>query len=86
MLKQVDEINFPNLEHYLSSRYTFSVGKMVCEYCNFIAKNQQALSAHYRGCLVKKNMNKDHDDNSIQSIVIQTNENISFNEKKIKKK
>jgi hypothetical protein len=32
------------------------VGKMVCEYCNFIAKNQQALSAHYRGCLVKKNM------------------------------
>jgi hypothetical protein len=56
MLKQVEEINFPNLEHYLSSRYTFSVGKMVCEYCNFIAKNQQALSAHYRGCLVKKNM------------------------------
>lgn len=56
LLKQVDEIHFPNLEHYLSTRYTFSVGKMVCEYCNFIAKNQQALSAHLRGCNVKKNM------------------------------
>jgi hypothetical protein len=56
LLKQVDEIHFPNLEHYLSTRYTFSVGKMVCEYCNFVAKNQQALSAHYRGCTVKKNM------------------------------
>jgi hypothetical protein len=47
-----------NLENYLSTRYTFSVGKMVCEYCNFIAKNQQALSAHQRGCLVRKNMTK----------------------------
>ena len=56
LLKQVEEINFPILEHYLSSRYTFSVGKMVCEYCNFIAKNQQALSAHHRGCNVRKNM------------------------------
>lgn len=46
------------MEKYLSARYTFSVGKMVCEYCNFIAKNQQALSSHQRGCLVRKNMNK----------------------------
>lgn len=56
--KQVEDISFPNLEKYLSARYTFAVGKMVCEYCNFIAKNQQALSAHQRGCLVRKNMNK----------------------------
>ena len=54
VIKQVDDIAFPNLETYLSSRYTFSVGKMVCEFCNFIAKNQQALSAHYRGCAAKK--------------------------------
>lgn len=54
MTKQVDEITFPKLEEYLSSRYTFSVGKMTCEYCNYIAKNQQALSAHYRGCAIKK--------------------------------
>jgi hypothetical protein len=54
MIKQVDEITFPKLEEYLSSRYTFSVGKMTCEFCNYIAKNQQALSAHYRGCAIKK--------------------------------
>jgi len=58
LTKQVEEITFPNLENYLSTRYTFSVGKMVCEYCNFIAKNQQALSAHQRGCSVRKNMSK----------------------------
>jgi hypothetical protein len=54
MIKQVDEITFPKLEEYLSSRYTFSVGKMTCEFCNYVAKNQQALSAHYRGCAIKK--------------------------------
>uniref|UniRef100_A0A6C0BWR9 Uncharacterized protein n=1 Tax=viral metagenome TaxID=1070528 RepID=A0A6C0BWR9_9ZZZZ len=54
MIKQVDEITFPKLEEYLSSRYTFSVGKMTCEFCNYIAKNQQALSAHYRGCAIRK--------------------------------
>jgi hypothetical protein len=73
LLKQVDEIHFPNLEHYLSTRYTFSVGKMVCEYCNFIAKNQQALSAHYRGCAVKKNMiGKPEGEIEVDSIIIQT--------------
>lgn len=55
LTKQVEEIHFPNLENYLSTRYTFSVGKMICEYCNFIAKNQQALSAHQRACSIKKN-------------------------------
>lgn len=58
LAKQVEEIAFPNLENYLSTRYTFSVGKMICEYCNFIAKNQQALSAHQRGCSVRKNVTK----------------------------
>ena len=56
LLKQVDDISFPILENYLSTRYTFSVGKMVCEHCNFIAKNQQALSAHYRGCSIRKKL------------------------------
>lgn len=52
--KQVADINFPNLELYLSSRYTFSVGKMVCEFCPYIARNQQALSAHQRSCANKR--------------------------------
>lgn len=74
LLKQVDEIHFPNLEHYLSTRYTFSVGKMVCEYCNFIAKNQQALSAHLRGCMIKKNMlgKTEGEIEIVSPIVIQT--------------
>lgn len=49
MLKQFEEMRFPALEAYLSARYTFS-GKLVCGNCNYIAKNQQALSAHSRGC------------------------------------
>jgi hypothetical protein len=76
LLKQVDEINFPNLEEYLSSRYTFSVGKMVCEYCSFIAKNQQALSAHHRGCNVRKNMPGQKNDAAIISEPIIINSNI----------
>ena len=56
MRKQVDDIRFPELEKYLSSRYTFSVGTMVCEFCNFIAKNQGSLSAHRRGCTVRKEL------------------------------
>ena len=73
LLKQVEDINFPNLENYLSTRYTFSVGKMVCEYCNFIAKNQQALSAHHRGCTVRKSMAEEKKDTtSIENIVLTT--------------
>ena len=75
--KQVEEIHFPSLEHYLSTRYTFSVGKMVCDFCNFIAKNQQALSAHHRSCNNKKNTSsssKNDTDVNCQNtqIVIQT--------------
>lgn len=69
LTKQVEEIAFPNLENYLSTRYTFSVGKMVCEYCNFIAKNQQALGAHQRGCAVKKNMLTTKNENEITTEV-----------------
>jgi len=61
------------LENYLSTRYTFSVGKMVCEYCNFIAKNQQALSAHHRGCTVRKSMVEEKKDTtSLENIVLTT--------------
>jgi hypothetical protein len=87
LLKQVEEITFPSLEHYLSSRYTFSVGKMVCEYCNFIAKNQQALSAHYRGCAIRKQMFASH--NSEEDETLQTpveNIQISPSTKPVKQK
>ena len=54
MLIQIDDIKLPKLEKYLSSRYTSSIVKMVCD-CGFIAKNQGSLSSHKRGCVIEKN-------------------------------
>ena len=86
LLKQVDDISFPNLENYLSTRYTFSVGKMVCEYCNFIAKNQQALSAHHRGCTVRKSMGSGKNDEvAISDNIVLTQTPIIIKETKQKK-
>jgi hypothetical protein len=56
LLKQVEDIQIPSLENYLSTRYATSSSKFNCQYCEFIGKNQQAISAHLRGCAVKKNM------------------------------
>ena len=56
MLKQMDEIQIPSLDDYLSSRYAFSTTKIICEYCQYVAKNQPSMSAHQRGCNIKKNM------------------------------
>lgn len=50
MIKQVEEIQLPSLDQYLSSRYAFSSGKYICEVCEYVAKNQSAMSAHKRGC------------------------------------
>jgi hypothetical protein len=55
LLAQADEIKLPNLEQYLSKLYASSSSKNdICEYCNYVAKNQRALVAHYRGCASKK--------------------------------
>lgn len=61
ILKQVDDIVIPSLENYLSTRYASSTSKYVCQYCEYIGKNQQAMSAHQRGCTVKKNMSEKKD-------------------------
>ena len=53
-LKQIEEIKLPTLEDYLSTKFAFSSNKFVCEYCNFVGKNQQSKSAHLRGCVAKK--------------------------------
>ena len=50
MKKQLEEINLPSLDNYLSNKYAFSVTKIVCENCNFVAKNKQSLSSHKRYC------------------------------------
>jgi hypothetical protein len=55
LLAQVDDIKIPSLEHYLSKMYASSASKEdICEFCNYVAKNQRALTAHYRGCALKK--------------------------------
>jgi hypothetical protein len=55
LLSQMDEMQIPSLEQYLSKLYASSTSKEdICEYCNYIAKNSRALAAHYRGCTDRK--------------------------------
>jgi hypothetical protein len=50
MVKNLEELQLPCLEHFLSTKYAFSSSKYVCEFCEYVAKNQSAMSAHKRGC------------------------------------
>ncbi len=55
LLSQMDEMQIPSLEQYLSKLYASSTSKEnVCEYCNYIGKSAKSLSAHYRGCVERK--------------------------------
>ena len=54
LIKQIEEIKMPSLENYLSSKYSFSSNKFICEFCSFVGKNQQSKSAHIRGCTERK--------------------------------
>jgi hypothetical protein len=53
MIKQLEELQLPCLEHFLSTKYAFSSSKYICEFCEYVAKNQSAMSAHKRGCKTK---------------------------------
>ena len=67
ILKQVEEIQIPALDNYLSTRYASSSSKYVCQYCEYVGKNQQAMSAHQRGCTIKKNIESPStDENKIE--------------------
>ena len=55
LLAQAEELKLPSLEHYLSKLFASSVSKdTTCDYCNYVAKNLRALTAHHRGCALKK--------------------------------
>jgi hypothetical protein len=55
LISQIDDIKLPSLEHYLSRMFASSASKeLTCEYCNYVAKNVRALTAHHRGCALKK--------------------------------
>lgn len=69
LLKQVEEMNLPSLEHFLSSKYAFSSSKFVCEYCEYVAKNQPSLSAHQRSC--KSKLNQENTENPSSSSSLQ---------------
>ena len=59
LIAQVEDLKIPTLEHYLSRMYASSGAKEnTCEYCNYVAKNLRALTAHHRGCVLKKQHEK----------------------------
>ena len=53
LLKQVDELKMPDLEHYLSMYYSFSSGKFKCQYCDFISEKKAGIASHERCCKKK---------------------------------
>ena len=55
LLSQLEELKLPQLEHILNKHFASTVSKEnLCEYCQYIAKNPRALTAHQRGCSEKK--------------------------------
>lgn len=54
IIKQIDDLKMPSLQEYLSSKFSTPISKYTCEYCDFVGKNQQARSAHLRGCTARK--------------------------------
>jgi hypothetical protein len=62
LCKMIEDVRLPSLEEHLSKRYATSSSKYVCQFCDvFQAKNQQALSAHHRGCAKKKMIDQEHE-------------------------
>ena len=61
LCKMIEDVRLPSLEEHLSTRYASSSSKYTCQFCEvFQAKNQQALSAHHRGCAKKKLIDQEH--------------------------
>jgi len=59
VFNQLDEIKFPSLDKYLSTKFGAPVHKqgLKCDLCkNFNANNLKALAAHKRGCNRKNNI------------------------------
>jgi hypothetical protein len=55
MNSQIDELNMPNLDKYLESKYAYVKDRIYyCDLCNdFGGKSKQSLSAHKRACKKK---------------------------------
>lgn len=76
MIKQLEDLQLPSLEHFLSTKYAFSSSKYICEFCDYVAKNQSAMSAHKRGCKSKNILgsepNKEEEESNIVISVPET--------------
>jgi hypothetical protein len=60
VMAQLDEIKFPSLDKYLSSKYSAPIVKqgLKCDICKcYSANNLKALAAHKRGCMRKHGVN-----------------------------
>jgi hypothetical protein len=67
VLSQIDEIRFPNLDKFLSTKYTSVIQKtgFKCDLCkSFTGNNLKALAAHKRGCI-----RKDRSNTLIESVI-----------------
>jgi hypothetical protein len=56
VLAQIDELRFPSLDKFLSTKYSAPIQKpgLKCDLCkSFSANNLKALAAHKRGCIRK---------------------------------
>lgn len=61
VMAQLDEIKFPSLDKYLSSKYSAPIVKqgLKCDICKcYSANNLKALAAHKRGCMRKHGVNQ----------------------------
>jgi len=59
VLSQIDEIRFPSLDKFLSTKYSAPIQKqgLKCDLCkSFSGNNLKALAAHKRGCIRKHNI------------------------------
>lgn len=57
VLTQIDELRFPSLDKFLSTKYTAPIQKpgLKCDLCkSFSGNNLKALAAHKRGCIRKR--------------------------------
>ena len=57
-----------SLENYLSTKYAFSSSKYVCEFCEYVAKNQSAMSAHKRGCKINIVTTSENENELVENI------------------
>lgn len=70
VLAQIDEIRFPCLDRYLSTKYSAPIVKpgLKCDLCkSYNANNLKALAAHKRGCIRKHTISTKVTTNPINS-------------------